>query len=228
MLSIGAAPTGPTVLNAVDLRPWGDRGGSGTLAAMDAVSSADGDGRVAEPARTRLLAESERLQRLGAGLRREHADMAATRDPSGMHPADAASDLFEQERETSLREDVALELDEVRLAFGRLESGRYGRCEHCGEDIPDERLEAMPATRFCVLHEERFELRAGRAVGAAGTVHPGRSRRSRRADDPFLPTEGIDDTSTAREPAEDEWSGSAPADDEQSSEEAAMRLVDEP
>jgi hypothetical protein len=31
----------------------------------------------------------------------------------------------------------------------RLARGQYGRCEHCGRPIPDERLEAVPATRFC-------------------------------------------------------------------------------
>jgi RNA polymerase-binding transcription factor DksA len=46
-------------------------------------------------------------------------------------------------------------LDEVALALGRLEDGSYGRCEVCGETIEPARLEAMPATRFCIKHANR-------------------------------------------------------------------------
>jgi DnaK suppressor protein len=47
-------------------------------------------------------------------------------------------------------------LDEVDGAIGRLESGSYGRCEVCGEPIAPARLEAMPATRFCINHASRL------------------------------------------------------------------------
>ena len=46
-------------------------------------------------------------------------------------------------------------LDEVALALGRLEVGTYGRCEVCGVAIQSARLEAMPATRFCIDHANR-------------------------------------------------------------------------
>ena len=46
-------------------------------------------------------------------------------------------------------------LDEVARALDRLEDGSYGRCEVCGEAIEPARLEAMPATRFCINHATR-------------------------------------------------------------------------
>ncbi len=46
-------------------------------------------------------------------------------------------------------------LDEVALAIGRLEDGSYGVCEVCGVAIAPPRLEAMPATRFCINHASR-------------------------------------------------------------------------
>jgi DnaK suppressor protein len=46
-------------------------------------------------------------------------------------------------------------LDEVALAIARLEEGTYGRCEACGEPVAPARLEAMPATRFCINHANR-------------------------------------------------------------------------
>ena len=41
-------------------------------------------------------------------------------------------------------------LSEVETALERIESGTYGKCESCGEDIPEARLEAKPAARFCM------------------------------------------------------------------------------
>ena len=45
--------------------------------------------------------------------------------------------------------------DEVALALGRLEDGTYGSCEVCGVAIAPARLEAMPATRYCINHANR-------------------------------------------------------------------------
>jgi RNA polymerase-binding transcription factor DksA len=46
-------------------------------------------------------------------------------------------------------------LREVARALGRLEAGDYGRCEVCSVEIQPARLEAMPATRFCIDHANR-------------------------------------------------------------------------
>lgn len=48
----------------------------------------------------------------------------------------------------SLRDQLA----EVERALGKLDAGTYGRCEVCGKDIAEARIEAMPATRFCIDH----------------------------------------------------------------------------
>ena len=46
-------------------------------------------------------------------------------------------------------------------------------CEVCGEPIGAARLEALPASRFCVRHRELVERgmgRAGEPIGGAGPV----------------------------------------------------------
>jgi RNA polymerase-binding transcription factor DksA len=48
----------------------------------------------------------------------------------------------------SLREQLA----DVERALGKIDSGKYGKCEVCGDDIAEARLEAMPATRYCINH----------------------------------------------------------------------------
>jgi RNA polymerase-binding transcription factor DksA len=41
-------------------------------------------------------------------------------------------------------------LSEVDRALAKLDSGDYGRCETCGQTIPEARLEAKPAARLCI------------------------------------------------------------------------------
>jgi RNA polymerase-binding transcription factor len=48
----------------------------------------------------------------------------------------------------------------VDRALHRLDDGSYGRCDACREPIDDNRLEAMPAARFCYMHQAQAENRA--------------------------------------------------------------------
>lgn len=75
------------------------------------------------------------------------------------HQADAGTETFEQELTATVLAMEDGRLADVRHALRRLEAGTYGTCETCGTPIPDERLEAAPAARFCVTHERAWELR---------------------------------------------------------------------
>jgi len=41
-------------------------------------------------------------------------------------------------------------LGEVDGALVKLDDGRYGTCESCGQPITDARLEAVPSARLCI------------------------------------------------------------------------------
>ena len=116
-------------------------------------------------ARKRLEQERTRLQGIRDDLQREQED--ATSDTAGelssfdQHPGDTGTETFEMERNLSLRDQVEEELVEIEAAFQRLERGEYGRCQACGRPIGDARLEAMPATRFCVEDQAKAEREAG-------------------------------------------------------------------
>ncbi len=117
-----------------------------------------------EAARRHLTDEQARLARLRTSLEGEHLHDEAEEDSSAelshfdQHPADVASDAFEREKEFSILEQVEAELADVGRALDRLDGGSYGRCEACGESIGDERLTAVPATRFCVDHQADLEV----------------------------------------------------------------------
>lgn len=42
------------------------------------------------------------------------------------------------------------EIEEIRLALSRIESGHYGQCTACGEAISRERLKALPSATRCI------------------------------------------------------------------------------
>jgi RNA polymerase-binding transcription factor DksA len=110
-------------------------------------------------ARQHLVDEQQRLRALRATLENAHLhdepeeDSSAELSHAAQHPADAASDAFEREKEFSILEQVEAELAEVDRALVRLDGGTYGRCDACGEAIADERLATVPAARFCVQHQ---------------------------------------------------------------------------
>lgn len=52
---------------------------------------------------------------------------------------------------------AAHELAEVRAAMRRLQEGRYGQCEDCGDPIEPQRLAALPAARYCTACQQVHE-----------------------------------------------------------------------
>jgi RNA polymerase-binding transcription factor DksA len=116
-----------------------------------------------DDARDRLTEERERLQHVRSGFDAEHlhdeSEDESTSELSHLaqHSADVATETFEREKDFSILEQVEAELADVDRALRRLDDGTYGTCEACGQSIGDDRLEAMPAARFCVAHQSEAE-----------------------------------------------------------------------
>ncbi|MFN2389691.1 MAG: TraR/DksA family transcriptional regulator [Actinomycetota bacterium] len=64
--------------------------------------------------------------------------------------SDAAAATTERSEAVGHLEQLQTHRDEVEAALTRLDDGTYGRCERCGEEIPLERLEALPTATLCV------------------------------------------------------------------------------
>lgn len=58
--------------------------------------------------------------------------------------------IYEREKAMALIRAVDEDLAEIDRALKKIEEGTYGICEECGQPIPEERLEILPATRYCV------------------------------------------------------------------------------
>src|SRR5580704_10414345 len=66
--------------------------------------------------------------------------------------ADSSQVTAERGEAERLASELREALEEVDAALVRMEAGTYGTCEVCGKPIGAARLEAMPATRFCIEH----------------------------------------------------------------------------
>lgn len=66
--------------------------------------------------------------------------------------ADSGQVAAEQGETRMLVASLTEQLEDVKRALARMESGEYGKCETCGTDIAEPRLEAMPAARHCIDH----------------------------------------------------------------------------
>lgn len=105
-------------------------------------------------ARELLSAERERIER--ALARRKHQDDGEPADE--FDPANLATDLYEDELDEGLADDLREQLAAVERAESRLANGTYGLSIQSGQPIPDERLEAHPTAELTV-DEERAEGR---------------------------------------------------------------------
>jgi DnaK suppressor protein len=108
-----------------------------------------------DPARARelLQAERARIERsLGHAAHEDDAEPGDDEDPGNL-----ASDLYQDELDEGLREDLQAQLAAVERAEARLAAGTYGVSVLSGETIPDERLEARPTAELTVEEERARE-----------------------------------------------------------------------
>ena len=64
--------------------------------------------------------------------------------------AEQAVELENSETMVALEEELSEQEREVERALARLEAGSYGTCTGCGEQIAEQRLQALPATGLCI------------------------------------------------------------------------------
>jgi DnaK suppressor protein len=110
-----------------------------------------------EEARAReLLAQHrERIERTLADLERTDGDEELSH--LDQHPGDAATELYDEELNEGMADQLREELAAVERAERRLEEGTYGLSVESGEPIPEGRLEAIPWAERTAAEQERHE-----------------------------------------------------------------------
>jgi DnaK suppressor protein len=107
----------------------------------------------ADRARELLSAERARIERsLSRTGRQDDGEEADEFDPGNL-----ASDLYQDEFDEGLEDDLHEQLAAVERAEARLVAGTYGKSIESGEVIPDGRLEAVPTAELTADEERRRE-----------------------------------------------------------------------
>lgn len=66
--------------------------------------------------------------------------------------ADQADIVMSRESNTAILADLEARYDTILSALERIKKGKYGKCDVCGEEIIEKRLEADPSATTCVKH----------------------------------------------------------------------------
>jgi RNA polymerase-binding protein DksA len=108
-----------------------------------------------------LLEERTRVQAALENLREETAgtlyDDAGEESAYDNHLADTATETYDRELDYTLEENSEHVLGEIEAALSRIEGGTYGVCTNCSNQIPEERLEALPWATLCIDCQRNLE-----------------------------------------------------------------------
>jgi len=68
----------------------------------------------------------------------------------GKRVGEGTAEAVERLSTTATARSIASSISEIDHALAKLAAGTYGVCDDCGTQIPEERLEARPATPRCI------------------------------------------------------------------------------
>lgn len=68
----------------------------------------------------------------------------------GKRVGDGTTEAVERLATTATARSLATSITEIDHALDKVDAGTYGTCDTCGNEIPEARLEALPAAGLCV------------------------------------------------------------------------------
>lgn len=104
--------------------------------------------------RQALLAERAVYVEQAEALKAEADSLAQESEPGDVQfdeeSGEGGTTTIDRERDLALSAQARAAIEEIDQALARIDSGHYGRCEHCGQPIVRARLVALPYARLCV------------------------------------------------------------------------------
>ncbi len=107
-----------------------------------------------EELRQQLL---ERREQLVQRMHRITKKMQRSDGPLSQDFAEQATERENEEVLGALGEAGSLELSRINRTLERIESGDYGQCSDCGDEIPEARLKVLPNAERCIDCAEKLD-----------------------------------------------------------------------
>lgn len=76
----------------------------------------------------------------------------------GTKEEDSAVEVADYQDQISLERNLEVSLEKIDKALESIEKGFYGKCEKCGKDIEQARLEAYPEANLCLTCKSEFKF----------------------------------------------------------------------
>jgi RNA polymerase-binding transcription factor DksA len=64
-----------------------------------------------------------------------------------------ADESIAADEQAGIRDEIRSRIEDVRVALNKMDSGKYGICEECGNPIEKEVLNIVPESRLCKTHK---------------------------------------------------------------------------
>ena len=110
-----------------------------------------------------LAKRAEILEEIGllkkSGLNSTIKDASGELSSYSTHMADQGTDSFEREKAFLLASKSGRLIYHIDEALRRIQDKTYGKCQECGQEISQARLEAVPHARLCIACKEKEELK---------------------------------------------------------------------
>lgn len=103
----------------------------------------------------RLLESVSRIEKTGLGDTMANSTMELSMYDN--HPADIADQVLERSKDLALRDNANILIENIDTALDKIKAGTYGVCNHCGESISLERLNALPSATLCMECQEESD-----------------------------------------------------------------------
>ena len=100
---------------------------------------------------------SERLDNLIHDVGRTVNGMSQEKTTSFPDPTDRATMERDRSFDLRIRDRERKLINKIHEALERIESGTFGICDSCGEEISVERLDVRPVTTLCIECKEKQE-----------------------------------------------------------------------
>jgi DnaK suppressor protein len=107
--------------------------------------------------KTHFLDEKQRIMNSAANQNKAFSSSTQT---AGKDDGDIASQSYEQGMQLQMINRDLLYLKKIDTSLDKMDSGEFGMCESCEEDIENQRLMARPTASLCITckeEEERLE-----------------------------------------------------------------------
>jgi DnaK suppressor protein len=101
------------------------------------------------------------LRQLTDQVSDDRAAAIESADGDAKDVVDKSQQDVNQELALQLGERASRMIAEIDQALLRIDEGSYGKCQRCGKDIEERRLEAVPTARYDAVCQEAVEREEG-------------------------------------------------------------------